>query len=156
MESIAALQPPQLGVSQQCFQRLFARSWFKRVWVLQEIALANIALVICGSNCVPWGYFPEWCARNRKFMFDHGISNLPTMTRYGLMPDNSSLLQQLHDTRDSESAKPHDEVYGVLGLLSSEERSGVPVDYSQSTSSLFTRAARAIISRELSMDAIMR
>ena len=57
----------QMGVL-DFFQR---RPWFNRVWVLQEVALADCALAICGSKCVPWAWFPclvgSQCCCFRRF-----------------------------------------------------------------------------------------
>ncbi|KAF2820641.1 hypothetical protein CC86DRAFT_449272 [Ophiobolus disseminans] len=36
------------------FMVLINRPWFKRVWVVQEIALAKSAIVVCGRQVFPW------------------------------------------------------------------------------------------------------
>jgi len=36
---------------------LLARSWFKRVWILQEVANSKTAVVCCGSKSVPANFF---------------------------------------------------------------------------------------------------
>jgi len=36
------------------FMVLINRPWFKRVWVVQEIALAKSAIVVCGKQVFPW------------------------------------------------------------------------------------------------------
>lgn len=39
---------------------LFARRYFSRVWVLQEVALARQSVLICGDTTIPWKFFrPE-------------------------------------------------------------------------------------------------
>lgn len=39
------------------FEDLSHRSWFRRVWTLQEIALARDALVQCGNSTISWNVF---------------------------------------------------------------------------------------------------
>ncbi|KAK0099387.1 hypothetical protein ONS95_003539 [Cadophora gregata] len=36
---------------------LFTRPYFGRIWVVQEIVLSRAAIIICGSNRIPWGDF---------------------------------------------------------------------------------------------------
>jgi hypothetical protein len=33
----------------------FARSWFSRMWVIQEVAAAEKILLFCGPHSIPWG-----------------------------------------------------------------------------------------------------
>ncbi|PVH81799.1 hypothetical protein DL98DRAFT_653724 [Cadophora sp. DSE1049] len=36
---------------------VFTRPYFGRIWVVQEIVLSQAAVIICGSNRIPWGDF---------------------------------------------------------------------------------------------------
>jgi len=40
-----------------CFANVLSHSWFRRVWVLQEVANARSAFVLCGSRSVSTRYF---------------------------------------------------------------------------------------------------
>lgn len=44
------------------------RPWFHRVWILQQVALARHAVLVCGSKCVSWTCVPAWWARNAEAM----------------------------------------------------------------------------------------
>lgn len=44
-------------LTQIAIQHLFLRSWFRRLWIWQEVLLAKFATVVCGATCVPWSTF---------------------------------------------------------------------------------------------------
>jgi hypothetical protein len=44
-------------------KQLFARPWFRRVWVIQEALLARKATVVCGKKTIPWEAMRAMCAR---------------------------------------------------------------------------------------------
>ncbi|KAM0462344.1 hypothetical protein ACHAPV_003818 [Trichoderma viride] len=47
--------PRQIAILQQGYRDLLERSWFRRVWILQEVANARAGLVLCGSKAAkPW------------------------------------------------------------------------------------------------------
>jgi hypothetical protein len=49
------LNGDSLGLfGKKALRRLLARRYFSRVWVLQEVALARQAVLVCGSTTVPW------------------------------------------------------------------------------------------------------
>ncbi|KAK0671604.1 heterokaryon incompatibility protein-domain-containing protein [Cercophora samala] len=129
---------------------LSQRQWFSRVWVLQEVALADVALVICGAKCVPWACFPAWWARNAALL--EGRFEPPPVLSYGpSVMKPLTLLQQLHDTRHSKATLPLDKVYALVGLLQPEDRLGVVVDYTQTTARLYASIAKSIVERTSSL-----
>ncbi|KAF2763008.1 HET-domain-containing protein [Pseudovirgaria hyperparasitica] len=46
------------------FLAFINRPWFERAWVVQELALANAATVICGKHRIPW----RWMSRTLRFI----------------------------------------------------------------------------------------
>lgn len=40
--------------------KLFRRSWFRRVWIIQENALAKKTWVLLGKNVLDWSYFGQF------------------------------------------------------------------------------------------------
>lgn len=36
---------------------LFSRPWWRRMWIIQEVALAPHVLLVCGSRQIPWSTF---------------------------------------------------------------------------------------------------
>ncbi|KAK3367713.1 heterokaryon incompatibility protein-domain-containing protein [Podospora didyma] len=124
--------------------------WFNRVWVLQEVALAEVALVICGTQCVPWACFPVWWARNAVAL--DGLADPPPTLSYDpIVKKRASLLHQLHNTRRSRATDSRDKVYALIGLLSKEDRIGILVDYNMPVWAVYTHVTRAIIARQSSL-----
>lgn len=126
------------------------RPWFHRVWILQEVALARHAVLVCGSKCATWTCVPAWWARNAEAMEGH-FSPPSTLTYERVVVRQPEMLQQLHDTRRSRATMAHDKVYALLGLLSPGDRTSVLVDYSESVSTLYTKVAQGIIRRQDSL-----
>jgi hypothetical protein len=129
---------------------LESRPWFNRIWVLQEVALAEHALAICGSICIPWACIPAWWAANVENLRS-SFAPPPTLSIDPIALKRSSLLQQLHDTRLSRATDPRDKVYGLIGLLSPEDKLSVMVDYTQSIDIVYKYVASSIMSREKSL-----
>lgn len=99
------------------------RAWFKRLWVLQEIHLANkFAILQCGHDQVSWRRFRRGILcllfkrdRESAWLRDE-IHFLKKLTRP--MP-HFALGRLLNNMRGQACTDPRDRVYGVLGLTSS-------------------------------------
>ncbi|KAF2812997.1 uncharacterized protein BDZ99DRAFT_437772 [Mytilinidion resinicola] len=50
------------------------RPWFKRAWVVQEIALAKTAVLVCGQNTLPWDKLSKTLAFIKKSRWYHHLS----------------------------------------------------------------------------------
>ncbi|MCJ1383201.1 hypothetical protein MMC17_006314 [Xylographa soralifera] len=150
---------------------LLSRSWFQRVWVVQEVALAKQAIVQIGSRTAPWDWFVKaarvvqehmFCCADiiHPFMDDRGgdyflnyrdcwasILALGIGTR-----DNQTLHMALRLFYNKQGTDPRDKVYGLLGLLNPSERLVVP-DYDLSSSEVYEETASKImdLSKDLSI-----
>jgi hypothetical protein len=61
---------PKLAHEWNNFQDFFDRAWFKRLWVLQEVAVATAEpVVICGQYHIPWRVI----ARVSGFFYSTGL-----------------------------------------------------------------------------------
>ena len=40
----------------ESMHRLFERRWFQRSWVVQEVALADAAVAVCGCRVLNWDH----------------------------------------------------------------------------------------------------
>ncbi|KAK1854881.1 heterokaryon incompatibility protein [Colletotrichum chrysophilum] len=107
-------RPLQEGMSS-----LFQRRYFARVWILQEVALARKAMLIC----VVVNY--------RKPAFRN----------------SSELLKVLDSARHSFASDPRDKVFAVFGLITCAESDGFSADYSKSTKEVFMHIAAWIAER---------
>ncbi|KAH8795426.1 heterokaryon incompatibility protein-domain-containing protein, partial [Hyaloscypha finlandica] len=48
---------PNNDILRNSLQKIYGRSYWQRIWVLQEFGLANDVVVCCGKKMVPWNAF---------------------------------------------------------------------------------------------------
>ena len=116
----------------QALTSLMARPWFRRVWVLQEITLANLnAIVQCGGDLV------SYCLFRRAIVGLRGRPGMPD-SLYERIEDKFTISYGLHDksitelvsmAREHDCSVPHDRVYGLLGFIGSNIRKTVKPSY---------------------------
>jgi hypothetical protein len=142
---------------------LFSKSWFTRIWIVQEIALAKNIQLVFGDASIDWekfaGVLPLICD--------------PLLTRFLGSPDaeygmirpsigasnalimaycRNRVQEWLHVTLDEtlsftiafESTKGHDKIYAVLGLT--DQRAGkIKPDYRKSVEKVFIETVRYLL-----------
>ena len=124
--------------------KILARPWFTRVWILQELVLSQNAWLQCGKTRVKWNKFcgtvlasvsTSWKFQSRAILKDMNESRIKFETaRVGDLekPEKfpgSSLLELLRSRRGCALSDPRDMVYAHLGLASFTTRKSVPIDY---------------------------
>ena len=125
---------------------LFARPWYHRLWVLQEAIMAKDIEVLCGNRSMPWAVFASFAIKMQELRpsalvraFDaqsHGcwnnsaqtqtrgfsrISIIDTLRRFEAEGSKPPFWTYLAVGRQCKVTNPLDRVYGLLGLLASEE-----------------------------------
>lgn len=133
------------------FQRLFARPWFKRLWVVQEAVLARDLVVVCGEKSAAYSdiriLIQAFDNIDRHGDSQHLVGKLEGLTKafYCLRCDMLKLIEELRSgekapmgldivmlidfSRNQQATQPVDRVYAVLGLMSEQLRSRIPVHY---------------------------
>jgi len=127
-------------------ESLFGRSWFSRVWVLQEVANARAAIIVCGLKSVSARIFAV----------------VPSLMRITLAPRSQAILDimpgrsrqdswwsQERDLRtllikfgESKASDPRDNIYALLGLSSDACDSDLlQADYSKPVHDVMREAA---------------
>jgi hypothetical protein len=121
----------------------FDRSWFSRVWVLQEVVLAKQALVHCGSKVLEWdhlGFAMECMLRTLRVSVVTNFENPQYMhlLRKAISEEGEIyLLQALRTAQCFSCSNPEDRVYGVLGFVDWQFRDRLKVDYSLSVEEIY-------------------
>ncbi|KAJ4390436.1 hypothetical protein N0V85_007218 [Neurospora sp. IMI 360204] len=102
---------------------LTKRTWFDRLWIVQEIHLANPAhsLVQCGADVVPWRYFRRalLCLSEKKtglVPLRELSARLDHFWYLGVPPHSLPLRSLLHMSSTRLCTDPRDKIYGLLGL----------------------------------------
>ncbi|OOF94228.1 hypothetical protein ASPCADRAFT_208753 [Aspergillus carbonarius ITEM 5010] len=110
---------------------LLQRTWFRRIWVLQEVGLARSILVVCGSAKLSGYTFVLGLQRMDLPYKDHpGLEGLVTSV-FGLIkgsifrseyhahsPGNLSIDELIDRYHTHEATWSHDKVYALLGMSS--------------------------------------
>ncbi|KKY23252.1 putative heterokaryon incompatibility protein [Diplodia seriata] len=134
----------QLGSDRAQFQHhvsvFLSREWFRRVWVLQEVAMAREAVILFGGGqqSLNWTYLS--IARLAAL----GVDAVDTLgatppvlqlaqAEYKPLKDIISLLNVAGSCQSSD---PRDKIYALLGLLDGANDLGLSADYGKSVEDL--------------------
>jgi hypothetical protein len=116
---------------------LLMHPWFDRVWIVQEIQLANPkAIMQCGTEQVPWYFFRRGviCLMNKLHCLPRNL--MGRLTTIGEMCNKIAgwaLPELLMFNTIRKCVDPLDKVYGILGITPLVIASGVVPDYALST-----------------------
>lgn len=130
---------------QQGYQDLLKRSWFRRVWILQEAANARAGLVLCGSKTTkPWllqvvqkllGITPDDHCRAVLDVMPGPWRNSSWWNR------NQDLYTLLSRFGGSEATEPRDLIYALRGMSSdAKDAPNLYPDYTKSEQELIRDA----------------
>lgn len=124
-------------IIQVSIESLLDRSWFQRLWIWQEVRLANVgALIICGGTSMLWDTFRNAiCCLNQRPQLSAPIrlEHLLNICNYG--SSRWSLMELLYSTRYAHCSDERDKVYAILSL--SHDFCDLEPDYSKSTEDVF-------------------
>ncbi|OGM44109.1 hypothetical protein ABOM_007282 [Aspergillus bombycis] len=106
----------------QGLEELLSRPWFRRVWILQEVANARAGLVCCGQMSVSASIFslaPLLIDMTPNAHCRAVLDIMPGPSRSGTWWNmNRDLYTLLRKFRASESSLPRDMVFALLGISS--------------------------------------
>lgn len=135
-----AIELPYSREEWQAIANLISRSWFRRLWIRQEITLANFnALVIVGDQQIPWVLLLEAVTLIRTKLTISGVE-LPEPDSFRERLFNLSSFRSMRVTRDLHGAiiytrncqcsDNRDRVYALLGIITPELAKTIRPDYS--------------------------
>uniref|UniRef100_L2FRR3 Ankyrin and het domain-containing protein n=1 Tax=Colletotrichum fructicola (strain Nara gc5) TaxID=1213859 RepID=L2FRR3_COLFN len=125
------------------------RAWFKRTWIIQEVANSKDISVHIGGLSFGWTFLSSVIRAIQMYKLQSTIVECKALKTVAVMEqlrqeriDESApfstmpLLGLLEELRDFNATIPSDKIYGVLGLT--ERKDEFVVDYAQSAEKLFT------------------
>ena len=148
-----------------------SRPYFWRVWVLQEIALAKQAILICGGKSIAWRVLagrklvdthsnlrpahllskPNILRALETFQSHHGgcLTSLPPALGFQnpTLRDVAQLLPLLEIASFCDASDPRDKVYALLGLVTGLEPLGFIPDYTETVEDVYVDIA-VLLARE--------
>jgi hypothetical protein len=154
----ARLQDIKYDVVQHIASR-GVRNWWRRRWVVQEVAAAATEpVVLLGNLRLPWKGFIRHCVRFNMRLRNSDIdqetvreiSTFSTIlgTRMSFRNTNKytcNLEFLLRSTVDFHASVPHDAIYAVLGLADDEAKQAVRVDYNMSIIDLYAEITELLV-----------
>lgn len=136
--------------------RIFERAWFRRLWVLQEAALAEIALVICGGQTVAWNDLVTACRcqvgyQNHEQEAHSSMLAIETQRERHRRGLESPLIDILLLCSDFACTDPKDKIFGLLGLTTDAREPNLAPDYSLDVQEVYGKVARFLMTRDRSL-----
>ena len=157
----------------ESMHRLFERRWFQRSWVIQEVALAEYAIVVCGCRVFNWddvgrtGQYLVSSSFFRAMQDTYGRQGRPTFassiqnSRARVILDaDRSLTLLLSSMRRFQATDPRDKIYSLLGLSRDKKdpkphckanENVIRPDYSLSVETVFRQITKSLIKQESSL-----
>jgi hypothetical protein len=170
LEDLKKTTPAQIGIDDWTSVReLFQRTWFTRVWIIQEVILAKTILVLCGSYSIKWedivktSYRLTLTAWSRNIRHDqtnteskkilpqssYAIPNVLRAQKETMIEGHEQLLlYSLIRSRRFQASDPRDKVYALLGICGDNIKAKPyfnPVYENRSTEKSYTLAAIQIL-----------
>jgi hypothetical protein len=130
-------------------REVLARPWFRRVWILQEVALARAGIIFCGTKSVSTRLFslaPQLLRMETDSHCQSVLDIMPNSWRenswWSKSPDLRTLLLSFGDSKATE---PRDLVYALRGMASDiKEKNNIFPDYEKSEESLVREVVQFI------------
>lgn len=125
-------------------ESIFGRPYFRRTWVVQEIAKSSCVLFLCGKFVIPWvdlsNAFSElnyWMPSGDSFSALGDI--LRSLCDYDLM----EVVMMASSTQASD---PRDKLYGVLGLVPGGGKTAdITIDYDREPVEVFYNFTKGLL-----------
>lgn len=141
----------------------FNDPYWRRVWVIQEIAVNPNAKVICGdfdihwddmvATLMAWKKDPELAPRHQR-AFLKAIHLAECRSMFSVERKPISLLDAMCWSYQTMATDPRDKIYGLLGLCHDAD-TYVPIpNYLQSAEDIVTDMTRKIMSANRSLDVV--
>ncbi|KAF4925688.1 Heterokaryon incompatibility protein 6, OR allele [Colletotrichum viniferum] len=142
---------------QGALARLLSRRYFSRAWIIQEVALARQATLICGSHTLSWSlvHVNNLAARGLLSALAAEDGSIPGLQAWPpaiqfkapAFRTTGDLLRLLDLARNSRAADPRDKAFAVFGLITCPESEGFSADYTKTPKEVFTSTALWIAQR---------
>lgn len=147
---------------------LLERQWFERLWIVQEIRLANShALVQAGSDSISWDAFISSCyylrSKFQNFQGDKDFASRFSKVNLRIQPLGLGRPQVFEDfqrltwdIRNAMCTDPKDRVYALLSLVHKSGAIDLRPDYTKSVGEVYTDVVIHILERSKSLRLLAR
>ncbi|KAJ8106897.1 hypothetical protein OPT61_g9236 [Boeremia exigua] len=131
-------------------KELLSRAWFTRVWIIQEVANARSAIVLCGNRSVSARIFalaPSLAGVEPHSKCQVVLDIMPGPSRkFSWWSERPDLRVLLNKFKYSEASDPRDRIYALLALSSDEQiLNNLQPDYELVEGEVVDRVARYLL-----------
>jgi hypothetical protein len=121
--------------------------------VLQEIALAKLVTIIAGDKSIRW---TAGTVTTLLALCSFRNIEPPSVLRWlpASRPEEETLLDVLHRSRNCSATDPRDKVYALLGLVNQQMADSISVNYSRSKEVVFTMIATDLLQKQGRLDVL--
>ena len=159
--------------------QFFQRSWFNRIWILQEVVAPNQCIVICGTYLITWNllnvvssylistsFCPTRPLREDDKQAAATTSPLPIRMGNSMAAimmlwhkkrnqhDEGQLQSVLEISRSFQSSDPRDKVYAVLGLCKGVHRGEIIPDYAKTVADVYIEVTEVLLRTSKNLNAL--
>ena len=104
----------------QCIYDYINATWFDRLWIIQEIQLANsTSVLLCGTQMISWALFRRsiTCLVHKRLSIPEKLSSrLTKINSVWFISTGQTLHAVLNCNRAAVCTEPVDKIYGMLGI----------------------------------------
>jgi hypothetical protein len=143
----------------KALQRIFRRSYWERVWIIQELASAREVQVRCGHYSAPVEAFQDLVTALNSNM--NAIASYVSISKasrllklaqlyHGQAPQDQRLIDMLWSTVGFQATDPRDRIYALLGIAREQDRVAMVPDYTRTNS--FTILLRRLVKHHITAE----
>jgi len=116
---------------------IYRRLWFTRVWVIQEVGMASLAVVMCGESEISWTELKDAAGciddRAQPFAIHFGIETeiqrcFDLYWIFSAAGSKQTFVETLYEAKSFLSTNPKDKVYALLAHPSAQLPNGLTVE----------------------------
>lgn len=143
---------------------IFQRSWWKRIWIVQEVVAARELVIMCGTDILPWAFVRRACneikqgefssGEKAKLLRSSGYRNYTALDNFRARRGTMSLTKYLQCTKDYEASDMRDKLYALIGVASDISPEDIVPDYTKATREVFLDLVRFLVTRRRNLDII--
>jgi hypothetical protein len=159
--------PPREHIAWKAYAHAFSSPWFRRTWILQEVALATKATARFGRFSIDWKFLDESFYMFTSLGMHIYLQGQSTAAQRGVLnmfkiqdlchlqktkPTWSELIRTLRATNHFRASDPRDKVIGILGLIRlppTQQRLSFLADYTADVDECYHRLALHLVELQL-------
>ncbi|KAF1996938.1 hypothetical protein P154DRAFT_607356 [Amniculicola lignicola CBS 123094] len=147
---------------------VFTLSWFRRVWIIQEIVAAQNVKIVCGKWIIDWNdlYLAMEVVDRQIQLLEHDSSalkatwepflSLAAQREWEARQHRWTLILLLENFRHSESTLSRDRLFALLGLASDGNEASFEPDYDSPLEAIVLKFARVFVRQGRGMQLLYR